>query len=130
MYIRKEVISVVRLLPSVCWMGLIFYVSAIPNLEFQGDLSAYDFFLRKFAHITEYAILTVLLWWGSSQDISHRKLVIAIVVGGLYAISDEVHQSFVDTRDGKLFDIGIDAIGILVAGILIQYRYGVRIKKS
>jgi VanZ family protein len=37
------------------------------------------------------------------------------VLAVLYAISDEVHQSFVPTREGTLRDVIIDAIGALLA---------------
>ena len=36
----------------------------------------------------------------------------------LYACLDELHQSFVAGRDGTFFDVGIDAIGFVVAALL------------
>jgi VanZ family protein len=35
----------------------------------------------------------------------------------LYAFSDETHQLFVPGREGKLSDVGIDAIGIALGMI-------------
>ena len=32
----------------------------------------------------------------------------------LYAITDEIHQLFVPGRSGRIFDVGVDAVGSLV----------------
>lgn len=42
------------------WAGLIFFLSHQPDLR-SGLPGQWDFILRKLAHITEYAILTLLL---------------------------------------------------------------------
>ncbi len=39
----------------------------------------------------------------------------------LYAFSDETHQLFVPGREGKLTDVGIDAIGIAIGLIVIGF---------
>jgi hypothetical protein len=56
------VAAIIRWLFVVCWMGVIFALSPIASLQIPFAHS-YDFVLRKLAHIDEYAILTVLLWW-------------------------------------------------------------------
>ena len=38
----------------------------------------------------------------------------------LYAFSDETHQLFVPGREGKLTDVGIDAIGIAIGVIVVM----------
>jgi VanZ family protein len=38
----------------------------------------------------------------------------------LYAFSDETHQLFVPGREGKLTDVGIDAIGIAIGVIVVH----------
>lgn len=96
------------------WMAVIFYFSGVHNLEFQGELSAYDYVLRKIAHVAEYAILAILLRlsMGAKQTFT---------VGILYAMSDELHQYYVPTRSGRPSDVLIDAMG-LVVGLLV-YRW-------
>lgn len=42
----------------------------------------------------------------------------AVIISFLYACLDELHQSFVAGRDGTFADVGIDAIGFVVAALL------------
>ena len=39
----------------------------------------------------------------------------AFVLSLLYAISDELHQTFVPGRSGRLTDVGFDSLGALLA---------------
>ena len=50
-----------RWLPVFLWAGLIFYLSSRSGLS-SGLPWPYDFILRKGAHITEFAVLFLLLW--------------------------------------------------------------------
>jgi VanZ family protein len=111
-------------LPPLTWMGLIYALSAQPSLpEAPGPLI--DFILKKGAHMAGYAALMALVWralaygsraarWGQSAS-----LVIAWTVTVLYAISDEVHQTFVPGRSGRPRDVLIDACGALLAGVVL-----------
>ena len=103
------------------WAGLIFLLSSLPYLESGLDQ---DFTLRKIAHILEYAILTFLLIraFHPTADQHQKILVLAIIIALLYSISDEYHQTFILGRSGKLIDIGIDSIGILLTGFLCYIK--------
>jgi VanZ family protein len=104
-------------LPPVFWMGLIFTLSAQPTLPKHPD-TLLDLILKKAAHIIEYGILAVLLWRALSRGRgahSRSALVTAFFVSVLYAASDEYHQTFVPGRNGTPVDVGIDAVGSLVA---------------
>jgi VanZ family protein len=48
---------------------------------------------------------------------------VAIALGSLYAVTDEVHQVFVSGRHGSLLDWFIDTAGV-VAGVLLLSRRG------
>lgn len=101
------------------WMGLIFFLSHQPDLK-SGLPDFWDFIFRKIAHITEYAILTWLLF---RALIPHKRaLLAAIIFSLLYAISDEYHQTFVFGRQGCLRDVLIDSLGILLAVAWIKRR--------
>jgi VanZ family protein len=99
-------------LPVVAWAAVIFAISSIPNLG--TGLGTWDLVLRKLAHLTEYAILGVLLARAVAD-------VPAFVLGVAYAASDELHQHFVAGRHGSPIDATIDALGVL-AGILVLRR--------
>ncbi|HOG23302.1 MAG TPA: VanZ family protein [Candidatus Omnitrophota bacterium] len=103
-----------RLLPLVAvilWAALIFSLSSIPGLH--SGLSK-DFLLRKIAHVTEFFILSYLLYRAFATSFSLKKGLLFFCVGGLcllYAISDELHQSFVPTRSPAFIDVMIDSLG-------------------
>jgi VanZ family protein len=72
--------------------------------------------VRKGAHMTEYAILAILiyLWTGQWELTVFRKSCIAVLASALYACSDEVHQLFVAGRAGRFTDVMIDSAGALL----------------
>ena len=105
--------SLVRLwLPVVAWATLIFAFSSVPDLG--TGLGGWDLVLRKIAHTAEYAVLGALL----VRATGHAWL--AFALGVLYAMSDEVHQTFVAGRHGSPLDVAIDAVGVAVGIALWQ----------
>jgi hypothetical protein len=101
--------------PVVAWAALIFALSSIPDLG--TGLGLWDLALRKLAHAAEFAILAALLvravrdrWW-------------AIALGIAYALSDEIHQSFVPGREGAPLDLAIDSVGVIAGAILAARRW-------
>ena len=107
--------------PPLALMGVIFVLSAQPNLS--TDLGIVDVILRKLAHMIEYGLLLFLLWRPLREVAAEpRALAAAFAVSLLYAASDEWHQSFVDGRHGTPVDVGIDAVGMTVAALLIRKR--------
>jgi VanZ family protein len=111
---RVNVQAVWRWSAVILWMGAIFVLSATPSIATPLE-PLYDFTFKKLAHVTVYAILTVLLFRALRLHITHRgqALVIAMLVAILYACSDEWHQTFVPGREGTLRDVGFDAIGAI-----------------
>ena len=101
--------------PVVAWAAVIFAFSAIPSLG--TGLGTWDLVLRKIAHATEFAILAALLVRAL------RKPGWAIAIGIAYAVSDEIHQSFVSGRQGAPRDVVIDAVGVVVGAVLASRRW-------
>jgi VanZ family protein len=95
-----------RWLPVLAWAAVIFAFSSIPSLN--SGLGGWDYVLRKCAHMTEYAILAVLLWRAT------RSYAWAFALAVAYAATDEVHQLFVRGRHGSPLDVAIDAAGALI----------------
>jgi VanZ family protein len=98
-------------LPVVLWAGVIFTISSVPSLD--SGLGVWDTVLRKTAHAGEYAILGALLYRAVRREPA------AIVLGSLYAVTDEVHQSFVSGRHGSPLDWLIDTAGV-IAGVAVM----------
>lgn len=121
------IVKWIRFVPALAWMALIFYLSSIPDLKLDNQFSAFDFVLRKIAHMVEYAILFSLLFWGLGNDKQNSStMTFAALMAGLYAVSDEVHQHFVPTRNGAITDILIDWTGIAIGWTLLKFRYATR----
>lgn len=119
MRMRKLVREAVSWLPPVALMVLIFALSSMPaGEEDHGPLYA---LLRKLAHFGEYALLLALWWRALATRVSEgRALTTALGITVLYAGSDELHQTFVDGRSGRLLDVAIDTAGALAATALIS----------
>ena len=100
--------------PVIAWAAVIFAFSSIPSLG--TGLGLWDLVLRKLAHITEYAILGVLLFRATKAPAA------AVVIGVLYAVSDEVHQHFVRGRHAAWYDVVIDTVGVTI-GVLASVRW-------
>lgn len=81
---------------------------------------AIEGFVRKAAHMTEFGILSVLLyiWIGQWEMRFLRRGVTAAGATAVYAATDEIHQLFVAGRSGRFSDVCIDSAGA-VAGVLV-----------
>ena len=101
--------------PPVALMALIFAFSSMTSdVE---DRAWWDVALRKGIHFGEYALLCALL-----VRALRGRVWMAWTLTVLYAVSDEIHQTFVDGRQGTPRDVAIDAAGALVAALVIR-RY-------
>jgi VanZ family protein len=107
--------QIITWLVLIGWMGMIFYLSSIPDLSFTGRLATYDFVLRKLSHMFVFGVLAIL-WHTNIKSYGWSG-----VLAFLYAISDELHQQYVPTRRGAVTDIVIDTVGIVIALYLLQW---------
>jgi VanZ family protein len=151
---HKLKIRFVLIILTVLWMLLIFSLSSqtanessklsgefINNgLSFLGfnfietlasNIAVFDriqFIVRKLAHMFLYTILSILVsliavTYDFRQD---NKAIFSFAVCFLYAISDEIHQLFIGGRSGRIFDVGVDTIGIVI-GIMLVFRIWTKI---
>ena len=117
------------------WMAVIFYLShqpgsassdlssgvvaallnlidqVAPNLEF--DVESFHTFVRKNAHFIAYFLLSLLSLnaWRSSGFSGMKQLALGFGMCVLFAVTDEIHQLFIDGRSGEARDVLIDSIG-------------------
>jgi VanZ family protein len=95
----------------------------------QAHIEMAHHLFRKCGHLTEYAILAILLWRALRQSKTHLPPWSWPRVGGtllivfLYATTDEFHQIFVPTRTPMVFDVFIDTAGGTI-GLLLIWRLG------
>lgn len=93
---------------------------SITEQEKNDIVDKLDPIIRKLAHYTLYTIGGILIInYTDKLDIEKRKKIIyAIIIGILYAITDEIHQYFVPSRSGRILDVCIDTAGV-ITGIVI-----------
>ena len=79
-----------------------------------------SFVVRKAAHMLEFCALAMTLY-NAIYSTWQRKLtpVLAFVCTVLYAVTDEIHQLFVEGRACRVFDVFVDSCGALI-GIIIS----------
>jgi VanZ family protein len=113
-------------LPALCWMGLIFYLSSSSNAGSPlFDMGIYNFFVKKIAHVAEYAFLYFLLFRAFHAGIRGpnaraKAFLCSAAIAILYAASDEYHQTFVPLREGRLRDVLIDTFGIFLMYLFLR----------
>lgn len=104
-------------------MTVIFFLSSRPRI-ITLENSLLDFLIYKTLHIIEYAFLYFLLFRGFYSLNNHQinlkeKFFLPVLISIVYAISDEIHQTFVPTREGRIRDVFIDSFGIAIMYIYI-----------
>lgn len=129
-------------LPLLVWVALIFVGSTdlmsaehtsrflVPFLRWLSPtispetLMQIHFYLRKAAHVSEYAVLAALLYRALVNTALLGRVILSATVVllfcGIYAASDEFHQSFVPSRTATARDVVIDGCGAIVGVLLIQ----------
>lgn len=137
-----------RYAPLVLWAGLVLFLSTgqasmsntsrfiRPFLEFLFPnapielIDVYHGYIRKLAHITEYAILA--FWAARAFSSSSQKnlqkfwFVVSFVLVLLVASIDETNQSYIASRTGSIYDVALDASGglamIVIFYLIVNYR--------
>lgn len=107
------------IIPFLLWLN--------PHISFQ-TIALIQFLVRKAGHVTEYAILAMLLWralryrWSTIRKSFWKPALLALVVAMIYAATDEFHQSFFPSRTATAHDVMIDISGAIV-GLLICWIF-------
>lgn len=135
-----------RWLPVVAWATLI---SVLSSDSFSGKhtatlleplfaillpgaspetITATHAVVRKLAHLTEYAVLALLVFRALERpDRSPRAVALqALLLCALYASVDELHQSFVPSRGASPLDVVLDTTGAAL-GLVLRLALSVRL---
>ena len=129
-------------IPSIFLMILIFMFSHQTGSESSGlssqivlwiqtylHIPITEFIVRKAAHMSEYALLTLTFIYGFYKNqYPIQKIIIYSLIGTfLYACSDEMHQLFIGGRAGQFTDVLIDTCGgcfaIMFYYVLTKLKY-------
>jgi VanZ family protein len=135
-------------LPVCLWASLIFFFST-DHFSFDNTAQFFGFVfswlwpempteeiapvhgaMRKVGHWAEYFVLAVLVLralrdeTGKKWELRHAALTLVFIF--VYALSDELHQTFVPSRTASFGDVMIDVLGG-ICGIfwMVWYRRGI-----
>lgn len=88
--------------------------------------------VRKAAHVTEYAILTGLLFRALRGLIDGfwPRAAVAFVPVMIFAAADEFHQRFVPSRTGSIHDVLIDYSGAFLGILLCRAIHLARLRRQ
>lgn len=123
-------------LAAVC-MGVIFYFSSRTAEESSaqsdsvlnwlisvfGDNRFTTFIVRKSAHCLEFTGLCVLFNCAWYFTLNKQAPIVSVLCSSLYAVTDEIHQLFVEGRSCEIGDWAIDTGGAILGtiGFLILF---------
>lgn len=116
-----------RGLPLVLWMGIIFSLSSLHGSPYSFDPPLSYYLERKGAHVFEFALLFVLavrfFLIIFPREVFFKILLLASVFSVAYAASDELHQFFVPYRGARISDVLIDGISVLFIACFCFWIY-------
>ncbi len=136
---KKIQIKVVKIILIIIWMITVFrfsnqggtessgassrvtnvvvkVVEKVRNMEFtEQEKNQAELVVRKLAHYTIYTIGGVLIMnYAYTTDKTKKQQTFgSLLFGAFYAATDEVHQYFVPGRSARVFDVGIDTLGVI-----------------
>lgn len=119
-------------IPSILIMIIIFSFSNQTGTQSSGlssnivlliqnilHISIPEIIIRKIAHMSEYALLTITLIYGFYHTVKTSQIIpFSLLTCFLYACSDELHQLFIGGRAGQFSDVMIDICGAILACLI------------
>ncbi len=104
-------------IPSLIIASIIFFLSSRQKINV-SDKSIINFIFFKSLHILEYGIFLLANYRATYATLYGSKTkagLLALLLTVCYAVTDEIHQTFVPTREGRPRDVGFDTIGASAA---------------
>ncbi|NFT92613.1 VanZ family protein [Clostridium botulinum] len=111
--------------------GLVITTLTNLGIDMNGIFGALaNFIVRKTAHFLEYMILGILILNVLEIHYTRQKIrLLGVLLVFLYASSDEIHQLFVQGREGAFRDVVIDTLGGTFGIFVISKLKVLRLKK-
>lgn len=101
------------------WAGVIFFFSSLPGSSVPSAIPDY------IPHFIEYAVfagLVLAALWATKKELPAGNLSLwAIIITGLYAASDELHQAFIPGRTPDIKDWAVDVLAAAVVAVVVYF---------
>lgn len=110
--------SIFSMTATVLWVVLIFLLSSIPG-QYLGPDTLALYLLQKIGHVVLFGVLSVL-FLSVCQGLCEMRQTqpssyyLSFLLALLFAILDELHQTFTLGRHPSIVDVAIDAFGAAV----------------
>lgn len=138
----KKYNAIIKIILIIIWMMIVYMFSAQEGTNSSNTSQSFTMFIiqiftrgaeletstlemiealiRKLAHYSIYAIggLLIMNYAYSTAKSNKQKILYSITFGSAYAITDEIHQYFVPGRSARIFDVGIDTLGV-ITGVFV-----------
>lgn len=95
-------------------------INDMPESDKENVVDRIESVVRKIAHYSIYTLVGILLMsLMSTYKIKELdRLAVSLIIGVIYASTDEIHQAFVPGRGPLITDVMLDTVGVLT-GICI-----------
>ena len=114
---QKVTNFVVEIIPSI---------KNMPEPEKENVVDRIESVVRKIAHYSIYTIVGILLMsLMSTYKLKELdRIAVSLIIGVIYASTDEIHQAFVPGRAPLVTDVILDSIGVLtgICIVLLVYK--------
>lgn len=107
--------------PALLWAGFIFWISSVPYHRLPKIAHMVN---DKIIHAGTFFVLGLLIYrafapLGAPKLFRWQRLVISVITVVIYGFFDEFHQAFVPGRSVDIRDASADAVGGLLAAVVI-----------
>lgn len=132
---KRKIGAAIFWLLTIACMGVIFYFSSRTADESSvqsefilklltsifGENAFTEFVVRKIAHFSEFAGLSLLTNSAMYFSKGKKSLIASTAIVSLYAVTDEIHQIFVEGRACQFVDWSIDTAGAILGTIVFWF---------
>jgi len=110
--------DIIKTLPGIAFGVFIITLSSIsiPKSIEPPIIDLFD--INYILHIIEFAIFGLLIFFGFSQKVKNKYIIIFLC---FFALSDEIHQLFVPNRYFDIIDLFFDILGGLLGYLFYSF---------
>ena len=100
------------------------HISYVQNLDDASKQDVYETaekIVRKLAHLSIYTLVGILaaIFTYTYTVPAKAQVTVSALIGAAYATLDELHQTLIPGRTGRLGDVALDTIGVLIGICLV-----------
>lgn len=113
---QKVTNFVVEFIPSI---------ENMPEPEKEDVVDRIESIVRKVAHYSIYTLVGILLMslMSTFKMKELDRIAVSLIVGVIYAATDEIHQAFVPGRGPLVADVILDSMGVLTGIFIVILVY-------